>query len=570
MASQDVIAAGGGGDDGDVCDEGGGEAGDGGDGGGWRRLDAMPGDPLLLVLGMLDYTDLLRCGMVCRRLRQLVEHDALWKAQCRRYWLVRRLPAGVASWRECFREMFRDLGRYVGCYAEIKGAWNDLEKFLGENCPALLGNVRDGILESVLDSLEAQVGIQFPNDFRCSLRIHDGEKFLGHGLMGSMKISNHHRSEHLLDVETAVMGYTTRRSLKGCLPLTFCTRTALSQYLDMSDHGGLHKNEVFYPSAVRDQTDYGVFDLFLMGSSFTDWFTSYVNNVVTGQYPILNNEIYKYTCDKDCVAHTGDITVSVVTSFLPEFSSVNPPHYFFTYRIRIEMAKDALPENACKLIRRFWIITDANGSKEEVEGPGVVGEFPTLAAGQPARVHELHHVHDELGRHGGLLHLPPARQPRGRVHRHRATLPHGVPAAAPGAGRTAEGVTVGGGGARGVDDPIADLDIIVARTPQPSSKGRGGGGADDDRAAVFCRTPMTSNARGCSSRRYLRSAPRFTVSRQPTATTGDGLAVYFREFFFLYLLFPVGAALPRLRRSLRHKARGACFGKRPFVSPAQL
>ncbi|XP_078457784.1 F-box only protein 3 isoform X1 [Lampetra fluviatilis] len=381
MASQDVIAAGGGDDGGDVCDEGGGEGGDGGDGGGWRRLDAMPGDPLLLVLGMLDYTDLLRCGMVCRRLRQLVEHDALWKAQCRRYWLVRRLPAGVASWRECFREMFRDLGRYVGCYAEIKGAWNDLEKFLGENCPALLGNVRDGILESVLDSLEAQVGIQFPNDFRCSLRIHDGEKFLGHGLMGSMKISNHHRSEHLLDVETAVMGYTTRRSLKGCLPLTFCTRTALSQYLDMSDHGGLHKNEVFYPSAVRDQTDYGVFDLFLMGSSFTDWFTSYVNNVVTGQYPILNNEIYKYTCDKDCVAHTGDITVSVVTSFLPEFSSVNPPHYFFTYRIRIEMAADALPENACKLIRRFWIITDANGSKEEVEGPGVVGEFPTLRPG---------------------------------------------------------------------------------------------------------------------------------------------------------------------------------------------
>ncbi|XP_075925598.1 F-box only protein 3 isoform X3 [Petromyzon marinus] len=419
--------------------------------------------------------------MVCRRLRQLVEHDALWKAQCRRYWLVRRLPAGVASWRECFREMFRDLGRYVGCYAEIKGAWNDLEKFLGENCPALLGNLREGILESVLDSLEAQVGIQFPNDFRCSLRIHDGEKFLGHGLMGSMKISNHHRSEHLLDVETAVMGYTTRRSLEGCLPLTFCTRTALSQYLDMSDKGGLHKHEVFYPSAVRDQTDYGVFDLFLMGSSFTDWFTSYVNNVVTGQYPILNNEIYKYTCDKDCVAQTGDITVSVVTSFLPEFSSVNPPHYFFTYRIRR--------------------VSDA-------------------AAGQPARVHELHHVHDELGRHGGLLHLPPARQPRGRVHRHRATLPHGVPAAAPGAGRTAEGVTVGGGGggARGIDDPIADPDIIVARampSPQPSSKGRGGGGgagADDARAAVFCRTPMSSDAAAAADRGRA-GAPRFTVSR---------------------------------------------------------
>ncbi|XP_031686583.1 F-box only protein 3-like [Oncorhynchus kisutch] len=76
-----------------------------------------------------------------------------------------------------------------------------------------------------------------------------------------------------------------------------------------------------------------------------------------------------------------DMTVSVSTSFLPELSSVDPPHFFITYRIRIEMANDALPENAC----RYWKITNANVNVEEVRGPGVVGEFPMMTL---VKVHE--------------------------------------------------------------------------------------------------------------------------------------------------------------------------------------
>ncbi|XP_016099633.1 F-box only protein 3-like [Sinocyclocheilus grahami] len=125
--------------------------------------------------------------------------------------------------------------------------------------------------------------------------------------------------------------------------------------------------------------------MFIMGPNFTKWFTSYVDNVVTGEYPIIRDQIFRYVHDKRCVATTGDITVSVSTSFLPELSSVHPPHFFFTYRIRIEMAKSALPENACQLDSRYWKITNANGNVEEVRGPGVVGEFPVMT---PGKVHE--------------------------------------------------------------------------------------------------------------------------------------------------------------------------------------
>ncbi|KAL2310063.1 hypothetical protein Nmel_006301 [Mimus melanotis] len=119
-----------------------------------------------------------------------------------------------------------------------------------------------------------------------------------------------------------------------------------------------------------------------LGTSYLEWFTSYVNKVVTGGYPIIRDQIFRYVHDKDCVATTEDITVSVSTSFLPELSSVHPPHYFFTYRIRIEMSKDALPENICQLESRYWRITNAKGDVEEVQGPGVVGEFPVISPGK--------------------------------------------------------------------------------------------------------------------------------------------------------------------------------------------
>ncbi|XP_042616334.1 F-box only protein 3-like [Cyprinus carpio] len=144
------------------------------------------------------------------------------------------------------------------------------------------------------------------------------------------------------------------------------------------------KAPLMHCSFIRSYEPFSILFSFFSGPNFTEWFTSY-DNVVTGEYPIIRDQIFRYVHDKRCVATTGDITVSVSTSFLPELSSVHPPHFFFTYRIRIEMAKSALPESACQLDSRYWKITNANGNVEEVRGPGVVGEFPVMT---PGKVHE--------------------------------------------------------------------------------------------------------------------------------------------------------------------------------------
>uniref|UniRef100_UPI00398EB14C F-box only protein 3 n=1 Tax=Pristiophorus japonicus TaxID=55135 RepID=UPI00398EB14C len=242
-----------------------------------------------------------------------------------------------------------------------------------------------GLTEQELDAVEERIHFKLPNDYRCSLRIHNGQRLVVPGLMGSMALSSHYRSEDLLDIDTAAGGFQQRKGLKHCLPLTFCIHTGLSQYMALAEVEGRRPSDIFYHCVDQMASDPSVVDMFITGSSFTQWFTSYVHNVTSGAYPIIRDQIFRYVHDERCVARTDDIIISVSTSFLPELSSVHPPHYFFSYRIRIEMLKDASPDHACQLDSRYWKITNQNGDVEEVQGRGVVGEFPVL---RPGSVHE--------------------------------------------------------------------------------------------------------------------------------------------------------------------------------------
>ena len=74
-------------------------------------------------------------------------------------------------------------------------------------------------------------------------------------------------------------------------------------------------------------------------------------------------------------AVTLGIRVQVKTEFRPERSSSG--RYLFTYTVRISNEGD----RPAKLVSRHWIITDAQGAREEVVGDGVVGQQPRLKAG---------------------------------------------------------------------------------------------------------------------------------------------------------------------------------------------
>lgn len=78
----------------------------------------------------------------------------------------------------------------------------------------------------------------------------------------------------------------------------------------------------------------------------------------------------------DCT--TEGVRVGAAAFYMPDESDPHMQRYLFGYRIVIANNGE-LP---AKLLSRHWIILDANGRREEVNGPGVVGETPALAPGQ--------------------------------------------------------------------------------------------------------------------------------------------------------------------------------------------
>ena len=76
-------------------------------------------------------------------------------------------------------------------------------------------------------------------------------------------------------------------------------------------------------------------------------------------------------------ATTGDITVRVSVSFLPEQSEPGKGRWFWAYHVRIENGGG----QAVQLVSREWQISDGRGTRHEVRGEGVVGEQPVIAPG---------------------------------------------------------------------------------------------------------------------------------------------------------------------------------------------
>ena len=70
--------------------------------------------------------------------------------------------------------------------------------------------------------------------------------------------------------------------------------------------------------------------------------------------------------------------IEVATRYLDEHSAPDEDRYVFAYTIHIRNAGS----QPARLVARHWVITDANGKVEEVDGDGVVGEQPRLRPGE--------------------------------------------------------------------------------------------------------------------------------------------------------------------------------------------
>jgi ApaG protein len=77
-------------------------------------------------------------------------------------------------------------------------------------------------------------------------------------------------------------------------------------------------------------------------------------------------------------AITQGVRVNVSTVYVPSQSSPGEHRYVFAYTVRITNEGT----DVVQLRSRHWIITHGSGKVEEVRGPGVVGQQPTLRPGE--------------------------------------------------------------------------------------------------------------------------------------------------------------------------------------------
>ena len=73
-----------------------------------------------------------------------------------------------------------------------------------------------------------------------------------------------------------------------------------------------------------------------------------------------------------------NITVDVETIYIDSESEPDKNRYVFAYTVTIRN----VGEKPAKLLTRHWVIRDANGKVQEVQGEGVVGEQPHLKPGE--------------------------------------------------------------------------------------------------------------------------------------------------------------------------------------------
>ena len=75
---------------------------------------------------------------------------------------------------------------------------------------------------------------------------------------------------------------------------------------------------------------------------------------------------------------TNGVTVTVTLYFLDDQSSPQESHFVWAYQVNIKNSG----HSSIKLNHRNWLIIDANGKVMNVQGEGVVGEFPTMEHGE--------------------------------------------------------------------------------------------------------------------------------------------------------------------------------------------
>ncbi|MCI0529674.1 MAG: SMI1/KNR4 family protein, partial [Nitrospira sp.] len=60
----------------------------------------------------------------------------------------------------------------------IQNIWRDIEVWYRENAPRLLQDLKDGASDQQISEFEAAIGMSLPDDYKTSVRLHNGAVYV--------------------------------------------------------------------------------------------------------------------------------------------------------------------------------------------------------------------------------------------------------------------------------------------------------------------------------------------------------------------------------------------------------
>lgn len=105
-----------------------------------------------------------------------------------------------------------------------------------------------------------------------------------------------------------------------------------------------------------------------------------MQNHTTADLHIEDNQIHEAFTHQSHASDTmtEGIRIQVYPSYVPEQS--NPELFRFSFSYRVILTN--VGKERTKLLSRHWLIINAEGDQEVVDGPGVVGYTPDLEPGE--------------------------------------------------------------------------------------------------------------------------------------------------------------------------------------------
>lgn len=386
----------------------------------------LPEAVLQAILRRCDLQDVGRCACVDRRWSSIAYDDSLWEFLCAKH-LHLSTPSDhngnlFPSYKEAYKVWHKNFCMYpFSLVVRAKKCWESLRMWASSKYPEIANSLQAGVSEEALDNFEERLGWKLPQSVRLLYRFCGGQDTVQHineqddsdeeeavdkdysGLFGGYSFYDHTVDVHFVSLQKVLLLTQHFVPQWGLLEgarkwVIIAASFPLEKFflLDCKD-GSLHVGTRKLASHGELMSCVPPSEGVDMQDSMLRWLEMYSSRLTSGMYSVQNFDgcdsiISLYPELDPLCSETVSNGVQVRSSavFVPEYSTlednIDDENYVFTYAVRMRKLADEDGSqrnmcNRCQLSSRHWIIRENGAFKNEVRGPGVIGQYPLLKTG---------------------------------------------------------------------------------------------------------------------------------------------------------------------------------------------